>query len=238
MIAPRFTPAPFPAIGAVADKPPPTGPQRPSLHGPTGPTPPGGGAGKPSPAHGVPNVGGTRPGKLSPAAGLPAVPGSGQAKVDRAMLLKDVMDHAVRVHKETTGPQGVGKGSSVNRSVVLAAVCVPLLAFCVYSWVARPEFLWGPKSGPLPAVQQEANVRFAMFLLAQRIQAYRAAQGHYPATLGELGETVPGVTYSLGNDGVFQIRASENGKAIEYRSDQSLNAFLGNSFNVIQGTAR
>ena len=148
------------------------------------------------------------------------------------------MDHAVRVHKETTGPIGIGKGSRLNRALLVSLVCVPLLALCVYSWVARPEFLWGPKAGPLPPAQHDANMRFAMFLLAQRIEGYRAAQGNYPATLAELGESIPGVAYSLGSDGVYQLRAVENGQTIEYRSNQSLNAFVGNALNVIQGGGR
>lgn len=219
----------------MADKQPP---ERPSPHGSAGPKPPGSGAGKPSPAHGNPAVGAQRAGKLSPSAGTPAVGATGKPEVDRALLLRDVMDHAVRVHKETTGPRGIGGRSGFNRSTVVIAVCVPLLALCVYSWVARPEFLWGPKAGPLPPVRQEANMRFAMFLLAQRIRSYRAAQGHYPATLEELGETMPGVVYSLSADGVFQLTASENGKPLTYRSDQPATAFLGDAFNVIQGLGK
>jgi hypothetical protein len=200
----------------------------------------GSGAGKPSPVHGTPAMGGQRPGKLTPSAGTPEIgskgKGGGKTDVDRALLLRDVMDHAVKVHKESaTAPRTGGGG---GRAVLAAAFCVPVLAFCVYSWVARPEFLWGPKAGPLPPVQQDANTRFAMFLLAQRIRSYRAAQGHYPASLEELGETVPGVVYSLGTDGVFQLTASENGKRISYRSDQPANVFLGNSFNVIQGSGK
>lgn len=239
MISRRFTPAPFPdRRDVVADKQPPAG----SPHEPAGSRPKGSGTGKPSPAHGIPAAGAQRPGKLTPGAGTPTVGSKGNAggksEVDRALLLRDVMDHAVRVHKETTGPRGIGGVGGVNRSAILTAVCVPLLAFCVYSWVARPEFLWGPKAGPLPPARQDANTRFAMFMLAQRIKSYRATQGHYPATLEELGETLPGVVYSLGADGVFQLTASENGKSIMYRSDQPTNAFLGNSFDVIQGSGK
>jgi hypothetical protein len=180
-------------------------------------------------------VGASRPGKLTPTGGTPAPGAKGGSQVDRALLLRDVMDHAVRVHKETTGPQGIGIGNGINRSVLLMALCVPVLAFCVYSLVARPEFLWGPKSGPLPPVRQEANIRVAMFLLAQRLEAYRIAQGRYPATLAELGDSLPGVAYSLSSAGVYELRASENGSLIVHRSDQSLSALLGNSLNVIQG---
>ena len=216
----------------MADKQPPSGPNRPPP-GSTGPKPPGAGAGKPSPAHGVPVVGGPRPDKLSPSAS----PG-GRSDVDRKLLLRDVMDHAVRVHKETTGPQGIGRGPSINRGALAMVICVPLLAFCVYSLVARPEFLWGPKSGPLPTVQNEANIRFAMFLLAQRIEKVRRVQGQLPASLQAVGDSVPGVTYAPVNDRVFELRASEGGKALVYRSDQPANAFLGNSFDVIQGSGK
>jgi hypothetical protein len=217
----------------VADKQPPPGP---SPRGTPGPTPPSGGAGKPSPHQGVPAVG-QRPGSVNPSVGGSSSGAKARpSDVDRKLLLRDVMDHAVKVHKETN-KKGVIPNSG-SGAVLASILCVPLLALCVYSVVVRPEWLWGPKAGPLPPVQQDANIRFSMFLLAQRIEAFKSARNQYPASLQELGESLPGVTYAKVNDNVFELRATEAGKPVVFRSDQPARAFLGNSFNVIQGSPR
>lgn len=146
------------------------------------------------------------------------------------MALAAVMDHAVKVHKETTGPVGRKKG---KKALVVSLLCVPMLAFCVYSWIARPEFIWGPGAKPIPPARQEANVRFSMFLLAQRIEAYRHSVGNYPLSLGEVGDSLEGVVYTR-VDSVYELRAVDNGKPIVYRPDRSIDEFLGSSPLIIQ----
>lgn len=156
--------------------------------------------------------------------------------VERAMMLRDVMDHAVRVQKEITAPTSVNTGNA--RRITLAAVCAGLMAFSVYSWVARPEFIWGRAAQPLPPPRQNANVRFALYLLSQRIEFYRAAQGAYPASLGVIGEALPGVTFHVVSDSIFELRAMQDGKPIVFRSDESVDVFLGNSPLLIQAPPR
>src|SRR5438067_9786110 len=63
--------------------------------------------------------------------------------VERALALRDVMDHAVKMQREITAPSDRHRGRT--RIVWATVVCVPLLALAVYSWVAHPEFIWGPR---------------------------------------------------------------------------------------------
>ena len=147
------------------------------------------------------------------------------------MALAAVMDHAVKVHKETTGPVGRKKG---KKALVVSLLCVPMIAFSVYSWIARPEFIWGPGVKPLPPARQEANIRFSMFLLAQRIETYRQSVGSYPLSLSEVGDSLEGVLYAR-VDSVYELRAVDNGKPIVFRPDRSIDAFLGTSPLIIQG---
>jgi hypothetical protein len=170
-----------------------------------------------------------------PGAGQKQGPGTGaRPDVERAMLLRDVMDHAVKTEKETA--RRTTRKPSHARVVALGIVGALVLALSAYSWIARPEFIWGPRPTPLPAAQREAGLRFAMFLLSQRIKAYRDAGGGYPPSLSAIGDSLAGVTYSVSGN-VFELRATENGKPIVLRSDQSADAFLGNSTNIIQGLA-
>ena len=107
------------------------------------------------------------------------------AEVERALALRDVMDHAVRVKREISEAKPLHR----RRGVIALLLCIPLLGFSIYSFVARPEFIWGAPAR-LPQEQAEANARVAMFLLAQRIEALRAARGDYPESLAEIGEAV------------------------------------------------
>jgi hypothetical protein len=152
--------------------------------------------------------------------------------VERALALRDVMDHAVEAEIEKARPMTPAKSNA--RAITMAVVFVPLLVFSVYSWVARPEFIWGPRVRALPPVQQEAGLRFAMYLLSTRIEAYRKAQGQYPASLAAIGEGIPGVTYEVVGSH-FELRATEGGKPIVLRSNESADTFLGNATNIIQG---
>ncbi len=118
----------------------------------------------------------TKPPPRSPSRKTSASPGapSGKtAEVERALALRDVMDHAVRVHQEISEAKPFPRRSRV---LVATIVCIPLLAFSVYSVVARPEFIWGSRS-VLPPDQADANARVALFMLAQRIEGVRAQRG-------------------------------------------------------------
>jgi hypothetical protein len=142
------------------------------------------------------------------------------------------MDHAVRVQREITAPSPVR--ASPWKKVGVALVCVPLLAFCVYSWWARPAWIWGAARA-VPVVEQDANLRFAMYLLAQRIESYRAAHGALPVSLDALQDSLPGVAYAMLSDSLFELTTSRAGAPIVFRSDDSVDAFLGNATAIVQG---
>ena len=180
----------------------------------------------------------TTPSGSTPVSGAPRTsrPVSGQKEVEKALALAAVMEHAVKVHKETNAPPRAVKTGG-GRSIALVLLCIPMLAFAAYAWVARPEFLWGPGVKPLPAAQEEAGIRFSMFLLAQRIQAFYERTGRYPSSLSEVDDSVPNVRY-VAMDSVFELRTGLKGRPIILRSDRSMDDFLGTSTLIIQGMVR
>ena len=108
--------------------------------------------------------------------------------------------------------------------VVLAIALV--LAFAPPAWVLPP-------SPPTPSTaEQEASVRFAIFLQAQQIEQFRGTRGRLPATLEEAGQPVPGVVYLVNSGSTYQLRSISD-QAIAYNSTDSLYAFLGQSMTQL-----
>ena len=160
---------------------------------------------------------------------------TGRPDVERAMALAAVMDHAVKVHKETARP--IPQQKSNAKVILMTMILIPLTALAAYVWFGRPELIWGPGVKPLPVAQAEAGLRWSMYLLAHRVEAYYRAHGEYPSSLRDVGDSVPGVAY-FGMDSVFELRAMENGKPVILRSDRDVDEFLGPSPLIIQRIIR
>jgi hypothetical protein len=172
-----------------------------------------------------------RPASVPPRLSKPAT----QADIDRALALRDVMDHAVRVQREISEAKPLHRS---GRVVAALALCIPLLAFCIYSFVARPDFIWGT-AVTLPPAQREANGKVALFLLAQRLEAIRAERGEYPESLRDIGEEAAGLQYRLVADSVFELRFKpDSASEIVFRSNENAAQFLGDSPMKIQGRER
>ena len=156
--------------------------------------------------------------------------------VDRAMALRDVMDHAVRAERANKRPQVVRRGRGGQVFAVVA--CTALLTFSAWSFIARPAFIWGAPT-TLPVAQEGAHARVALFMLGERLRAFRAQAGYYPAALTEIGEQSAGIHYRRLADSLFELRAMlADSSAIVYLSNQPADAFLGNSLNQITNAPR
>lgn len=161
-------------------------------------------------------------------------PGAGRPSVERAMALRDVLTHAVEVEKDARKHSGPPRNSGAGR-VIAVMLSVPTLVFSIYSYVARPEFIWGPNETNVTAVRRDANLRFTMFLLSQRIRVEGRAKGRLPATLEEVGQNPRGITYRVVSDTVFELRSVENGQVVVFRSDEPPRQFLGDVQKYITG---
>ena len=146
------------------------------------------------------------------------------------MALRDAVEQAISTDKEFRAKTEV-KQSNVRLTLMLL-LAVPLVGFTVYSWVARPAFIWGTPP-PIPAAQQDANMRMTLYVIGMRLNQYRARQGFYPASLETLGDRVPGITYELLSDSVFQLRGVVGRQPITYRSDMKAREYLGNAQEIL-----
>jgi hypothetical protein len=157
-------------------------------------------------------------------------------EVERALALRDVMEHVVEVQREITAPKRLRRSRA--RLILASVICVPLLAASAYSWIARPGVIWGSSARSVSPQRREANVRFAMFLLARRIQSYRNIEGALPSSLAAVGSHTPGLSYAVVSDSVFELRAIERDTAIVFRSDARVSDFLGSAPKIIAGQAK
>lgn len=152
------------------------------------------------------------------------------SRADLALLLRDAVRHSVQIEREAALPQ-VRKPSRA-KPIAIGTLCVLLLGLSAYSFIARPEFIWGTHSGAIPAPRAEASVRVAMYLMARRLDAYRAREGVFPATLSAVGGDT---TLGYRQDGErFELFTTVNGSRVALGSADDRTAFLGSSFDIVQ----
>jgi len=176
----------------------------------------------PSPDEGAP------PSAPPPPRSGTALPEAEQASspLDRAMVLAEVMDYVIKVSKPTP------------LTLPRPRVWIPLLTFfffwfTLYSYSAKPEWIWGPQVDPTEEVASHyADMRFAMYLLAQRILDYRREFGVVPTTLADVGQKIDSVTYVPLTDTSFSLRYEGSNPIILY-STESMDVFLRNAVDVV-----
>lgn len=146
--------------------------------------------------------------------------------LDRAQVLAEVMEYVIKVSKPT--PLVLPRPR-----VWIPMTTVAAFSFALYSYAARPEWIWGPQVDPTQiTATHEADMRFAMYLLAQRILDYRAEFGTVPDSLADVGDRVDSVKYVPLTDTSFSLRY-ESGVPIILYSTQSMDDFLRNAVQVV-----
>jgi hypothetical protein len=147
----------------------------------------------------------------------------------REAALKDVVEGAARFTRavELAKPMG----SYRSRPIVLVVLAAVALAVGLYSLTAKPDWVYGPSPAQTRTAQGEAHIRFAMFLIAQRVNAHRIAHnGELPQSLTEVGEDWPTIIYRKVDASNFELRSVDAAApGITLRNDEDAVAFLGSS---------
>lgn len=155
-------------------------------------------------------------------------PSGDRGELDR--LLHEAVRHSVQLERELLEIPGPAPRRT---GPVIAVLCAILLAASAASFVFRPEFIWGKRVASLTPQRSEANGRLAMFLLARRLDLYRAREGEYPERLTEIGGDVA-IGYRLIDPAKFELSWHVNGRTLVLASDDDRDAFLGNSLQLVQ----
>lgn len=108
-----------------------------------------------------------------------------------------------------------------------------LLVITAWLWLFPPAFLRMDPPPPQPLAQEEAALRFTMYVQAQRIKAFREANGRLPETLDEAGPPLPGMRYTVLHEDLYQLTGQTDRVTLTYRSDLPLRDFVGSGADVI-----
>lgn len=81
--------------------------------------------------------------------------------------------------------------------------------------------------------EEEASLRFAMYLQAQRIKAFQQGAGRLPRELAEAGQPLPGMSYRPLSAGTYELEGATDRVRLTYRSDTPLREFLGTGADVL-----
>jgi hypothetical protein len=105
----------------------------------------------------------------------------------------------------------------------------------LYLVVSRPAWLF-ERHAPVESVAiQEASLRLAMSMQFQRIERFRRDSGRLPTTIEEAGPPIAGIRYQARHPDGFTLTGTNGALTLTLTSGQSLRAFVGNSFEIIEG---
>ena len=112
-----------------------------------------------------------------------------------------------------------------------------LIAVVAYVGLARPAWIFERGAPAEPASIQEASLRLAMAMQFQRIERFRSQSGRLPTTIEEVGPAMPGVRYQARHPDGFTLTGTNGSVTLTLQSTESLSAFVGHSYELIQGRA-
>ncbi len=110
--------------------------------------------------------------------------------------------------------------------LALAVVVIGAIAVVQPPWVP-----WADRFDAKPEVE-DASLRLAIGLEAQRIVRFRRVHGALPERIEETGVPIPGIEYVKNGDS-YLLRGTHGAAALTYRSTDSLRAFVGHSYDVL-----
>lgn len=134
-----------------------------------------------------------------------------------------------RIRRESVRPPGPPVGRW--------ALALVLASVAVWLWAAPPPFLREPATPAIPVERADAGLRLAVALQSERVHAHRLRVRRLPDFLRELDDTLPGMSYRRLDGGTFLLRGSAGGLTLEYRSDESLSEFLGDSLDRLEANS-
>ena len=139
------------------------------------------------------------------------------------------MDQAIEMARPLPPPKARSQAWMYLASAVLLMVSA-------WSFIARPEIIWGPtpETELRPADEYEAQQRAVMWLQAQRLFTYRFENGVLPRRLQDAGDPYGAFTYHRWSDSTFELQSADPRLPLTLRSEE-LGDFLRSGSQFLRG---
>jgi hypothetical protein len=173
--------------------------------------------------------------RMVPAPTPSPVPSAGGAPRAKQALF----DAAVDVVRKQSGERVAERAAEEARrrqsrvSPIIAVGLTILLGVGVYLGVEQPAWLFPPAPPMESRETQDASLRISMATTMQRIERFRLAQGRLPRSLAEAGTNAAGISYEQREGDRYVLRGTSGPVQLTLSSEDSLPAFVGNSFRVL-----
>jgi hypothetical protein len=149
------------------------------------------------------------------------------------------LEEAVRAAVADRGPTPAeerlaAQAAAAKRSTGLVVMLLLVWVALGFVWITRPAWVFGPKprAAAAPAVE-EAEVRYALYLMRARVDAYVRQQGRAPSSLQHVGRVERGVTLR-GTTGGYVLEGRRGATLLQLTSTMNADSFLGGSLDLLQ----
>ena len=140
---------------------------------------------------------------------------------DRLRALDDVMrDQALR---EVLRGVAYRRPRASLRAHVAATV---LAMIALVTWLLPVPGLQPDIPFPILPADEHAGLRFATYIQAQQVEAFRQTRGRLPDVLQETGEPLPGMTYERLDARTYRLGGATERSSVSWVSSDSLTALL------------
>jgi hypothetical protein len=165
-----------------------------------------------------------------PSGSTPNITGGG----DRYEALAEILqEHAANQARDREAEARERERLSKRDSMVPPWFAVVLLLITAWVWIFPPGFMRMDPPAPPPVEQEEAALRFTMYVQVQRIRAFQQERGRLPVTLDEAGPPLPGMEYHRVTQDVYQLNGATERVRLTYSSDLPLDEFVGSGADVL-----
>jgi hypothetical protein len=159
-------------------------------------------------------------------------PGSAGPTPEKRALI-EAYDQALRAGAEQQAAART-EAAPRRRRPLLVVSLVMLALIAAFLVIARPEWVVPGRRPAESAAVQDASLRLGLAMQAQRIRRYQRERGQLPPTLADAGAAADWIRYERIPPDRFALHGENGAARLTLRSTDAIEAFVGNSFQIIQ----
>lgn len=153
------------------------------------------------------------------------------ADTDQHRILEEALRDVVADQAATAESQRAARRLRPRKSApTLIIVAVLAWGALAWLWIARPAAIFGSgvNAVAMTANEQDAFVRYGLYLQRARVERFRAQLGRLPSTLAESGPVEAGVEFATTSDG-YVLEAKAGAGTLRLTERMNADSFLGDA---------